>query len=481
MSSLLGCQAPLTVDRYDDEPSASACVEGVPNDCSLRGAILNTNRTPGPASIALPAGSYVLSVPGRNEDASETGDLDITDDLTIAGAPDAEGHRPNVVLADVYIDRTMHVDPARTGITVRLADLDLAGGLALDLEAPDWGGSPYGGTILNTGAALTLERCAILTGEAIVGAAILNEGRLTLVGSTVTGGYLFFLLKGGGIANGNPYTGAPGGQVSIEDSEVREFEVAHYDTWRPFGTEVIEGGGIYNGDGGVLTITRSTIAANRLSSGAILQPACVEPVLGGGIANHAALWIEQSTVAANGVSESCGFGLSSARGGGIANTAEAALVNVTLSGNAAYSSSQPGEGSALYNAGTAVLAHVTSAENLPAGGAAIHGAGGILELANSLIHDACGGAGILSSGGNLESPADTCGLDHPSDLPAVPDPGLGPLADNGGPTQTVALLTGSPALDAGLPAACLATDQRGEPREDGHCDIGAFERQPEDS
>jgi predicted outer membrane repeat protein len=57
------------------------------------------------------------------------------------------------------------------------------------------------------------------------------------------------------------------------------------------------------------------------------------------------------------------------------------------------------------------------------------------------------------------------------------DPLLDALADNGGPTQTMALAAGSPAIDAGVSEACPATDQRGEPRQ-GECDAGAFEVQP---
>jgi hypothetical protein len=57
------------------------------------------------------------------------------------------------------------------------------------------------------------------------------------------------------------------------------------------------------------------------------------------------------------------------------------------------------------------------------------------------------------------------------------DPLLGALADNGGPTQTRALNTGSPAIDAGNSGACPATDQRGVSRpQGGGCDIGAYER-----
>jgi hypothetical protein len=57
-----------------------------------------------------------------------------------------------------------------------------------------------------------------------------------------------------------------------------------------------------------------------------------------------------------------------------------------------------------------------------------------------------------------------------------PDPKLGPLADNGGPTLTMALLPGSPAIDAGNTSLAPATDQRGFSRPAGRAaDIGAFE------
>jgi hypothetical protein len=59
---------------------------------------------------------------------------------------------------------------------------------------------------------------------------------------------------------------------------------------------------------------------------------------------------------------------------------------------------------------------------------------------------------------------------------SFPDPKLGPLANNGGPTLTMALLPGSPAIDAGNTSLAPATDQRGFPRPAGlAADIGAFE------
>jgi len=79
------------------------------------------------------------------------------------------------------------------------------------------------------------------------------------------------------------------------------------------------------------------------------------------------------------------------------------------------------------------------------------------------------------------------GINRPGDLNNT-DPLLGSLQNNGGPTQTMALLSGSPAIDAGNPAGCtdglghlLKTDQRGMPRPDpedkGGCDMGAYESQ----
>jgi len=94
--------------------------------------------------------------------------------------------------------------------------------------------------------------------------------------------------------------------------------------------------------------------------------------------------------------------------------------------------------------------------------------------------------GISSNGYNLSSDS-TCNFNGPGDLNNI-DPKLGSLRNNAGPTQTMVLLPGSPAIDAGNPNGCtdghghlLKTDQRGMPRPDpedkGGCDMGAFERQ----
>jgi hypothetical protein len=81
------------------------------------------------------------------------------------------------------------------------------------------------------------------------------------------------------------------------------------------------------------------------------------------------------------------------------------------------------------------------------------------------------GSGVLDAGGNLSSDG-SCGFD--SGLNSV-DPLLGPLADNGGPTPTMALLPGSPAIGRANPASAPPTDQRGVPRPQASSDIGAYQ------
>jgi len=104
-------------------------VDGV---TSLREAVQAANLLGGPDTIDLPAGTYVLSIPGSNEDAAATGDLDVGDVLLVQGA--ASG--PTIIQATAG-DRLFHVLP---GASLTLSNLNLTGGS---------GGS--GGAVLNEG------------------------------------------------------------------------------------------------------------------------------------------------------------------------------------------------------------------------------------------------------------------------------------------------------------------------------------------
>jgi predicted outer membrane repeat protein len=135
------------------------------------------------------------------------------------------------------------------------------------------------------------------------------------------------------------------------------------------------------------------------------------------------------------------------------------LINDTLSGNSAA-----GDGGNFDLSGTPLPALTNT---IVAGGSASPS-----TSANCNNH-------VTSNGHNLEDDATgQCGFTGPGDQINT-DPKLGPLADNGGPTQTMALQAGSPAIDAGTNTGCPATDQRGVTRPQGAaCDIGAYEVAP---
>jgi uncharacterized repeat protein (TIGR01451 family) len=184
---------------------------------------------------------------------------------------------------------------------------------------------------------------------------------------------------------------------------------------------------------------------------------------GGAIVNSGTLSVNRCTLSGNSAD---------GNGGGLYNGASVTLTNSTLSGNTATTF-----GGGLYNGVTATLLHATLALNSGTGGGGIANAGtatlqSTLLSANTI--DNCSGT-IGSNGTNLDS-GTSCAFAAAGDLSAT-DPLLGALADNGGPTLTHALLSGSPAIDAAANAGCtaLGQDQRGVPRPADGCDIGAFE------
>jgi CSLREA domain-containing protein len=195
--------------------------------------------------------------------------------------------------------------------------------------------------------------------------------------------------------------------------------------------------------------------------------------IGGGIDSNSggSLTLDRTTVSNN----------TGSSGGGIWVAVDATLTNSTIARNTATS-----EGGGFYNEfGTSTLINTTVAGNTAP---ASQGGGitnfDVTELKNTIVYNNTGGNcetfdPPTSLGHNLED-GSTCGLTGPGDRQNT-NPMLGPLADNGGQTQTRALLPGSPAIDAGDNAGCPATDQRGVSRPQGvACDIGAYEFVPPD-
>lgn len=232
------------------------------------------------------------------------------------------------------------------------------------------------------------------------------------------------------------------------------------------------GGGIFN-NGGTLTITNSTLSGN--SSGNV----------GGGVASTGVLTITNSTLSGN----------SSTSGGGAHNSGTMTITNSTLSSNSA------GTGGGIFNIGTANVSFTTMSGNFVlnngnAGGIFNAPTTSIMNIKNSIVANSTGGdcsnGGTFNATGTNFTTNGTC----PGFTVVTPAQlNLGPLGDNGGNTQTHALLPGSVAIDAapdctdvfenpgsskiGAPTATVTTDQRGVGRPQGSaCDVGSYEFVP---
>ena len=248
------------------------------------------------------------------------------------------------------------------------------------------------------------------------------------------------------------------------------------------------GGGIYNL--GTLTITNSTLSGNTSDDSAVAIGG-----LGGGIYNAGKLTIIASAVSGNSVSR---FRLgASPYGGGIYNVGTLTVTNSTLSGNQAvdyWPAGVPYGGGIANDSGWAIISNSTITKNsalihTPFGTAGTYGGGiynkgsAIAKFQNSILANNNSGGnctGSLNSLGHNMSSDSSCHLNGPGDQHSI-NPMLGALQNNGGPTNTMALLAGSPAINAGNPSGCtdgsghlLTTDQRGWSRSTP-CDIGAYE------
>jgi hypothetical protein len=140
----------------------------------------------------------------------------------------------------------------------------------------------------------------------------------------------------------------------------------------------------------------------------------------------------------------------------------ATLTNCTVSGNIG-TSIQSGVVGGVYVSGNPAFINTIVAGNTNHYGAGDIGGPGTVSGSNNLI--GTGGSGGLVNGvdGNLVG---------------VANPGLGPLGNHGGPTQTMALLLGSPALGAGTAVGGITTDQQGQPVDFPSPDIGAYQYNP---
>jgi CSLREA domain-containing protein len=275
---------------------------------------------------------------------------------------------------------------------------------------------------------------------------------VTIRDLSVTGGDGFgggFGGQGGGVLAIKPGPSIAGPHLLLERVRVSGNSAT------TVGNQAVGGGVTSDGTGTLVTIRESLISANQAASTGGGQGT------GGGVATFASgsMTIENTTIVNN---KALGDSSSShsALGGG-ASVGAGSVVNVTLSGNSALKTG----GTLAGRGGNLVTSSLTTVRNTII-------TGGVAEEAGT--EDCLPAFTTQSQGGNVVPASCAPG---PADRTAT-DPLLGPLTDNGGPTDTFALLAGSPAIDAGAGCPPPATDQRGLPRPSGPaCDSGAFELQ----
>ncbi len=355
-----------------------------------------------------------------------------------------------------------------------------------------------GGGIYNTGT-LEVNNSTLSGNSAANGGGIYNQGTLTVSNSTLSSNSASLRSgsAGGGIyntgtakvlnstlndnsASANGGAGGGGientGHLTVSTSTLNNNSVSALSS---------DGGGISNTGTGTLEISNSTLSGNSALEG------------GGGIFNDGNSIIKNSTFSGN----------SAAFGGGISNGGTMTVSNSTLSGNSANRSNPSFDrskvGGGIYNNGTLTLVFSTLTLNSAANGSGVYNdpgsvgsfvvSSGTVNVRNTIIAgninstdgvnpDVSGT--FTSKGYNLIGDGTgSTGFSDPGDIVGTStkpiDPLLGSLASNGGPTQTIALLKNSPAINAGDPTVLPTdpkTDQRGKRRvRGGRADIGAFE------
>jgi CSLREA domain-containing protein len=393
---------------------------------SLRQAIANANAAPGPQIVAFEP--TVFNTPQTI--TLTTGEIAITDAVTIQGLGSAL-----VTVSGNNAGRIFNTQPAASGTAINVEGITLTGGQV----------TGSGGAIIADDENLTVRNCALVGNQATVhGGAIFGTGsKLVIEDSTFSGNQ----------------AGARGGAVGVAGISAAS-----------------------------TTIRRSTFSSNLAAT------------WGGAVWAVNAVSVESSTLSGNTAKQNGGAVYLTPFGLGSPSTV--LVSNSTLSGNSALGVSPEGVGGAITLgsfSGTATIQNSTIANNTATnrgGGLSVFNFGSSTVTFSSTIlagNSAATGPDVsfsapsawpVAGNNNLIGVADPSdmtltGMGNLTGTAAAPlDAKLGPLAANGGPTQTRALLAGSPAIDAGSNPAGLTTDQRGPgfPRVAGKAaDIGAFE------
>jgi hypothetical protein len=326
------------------------------------------------------------------------------------------------------------------------------------------GNNTFGIFSVAAGATLTVNLLGITGGHASNGGGIDNAGTLHVTKSVIFNNTAD--VNGGGINNASGVADATSSFICKNKGigANTSFGAGIYNSGTlQVTTSTLKqnassgwGGGIHNEPGSFVSLANSTVTSNTTVNG------------GGGLHNDGTMTVSYSTVNGN----------TAGLGGGIKNFGPQSLVtivNSTITGN----TGNPGAGILSFTGGTVNISSSTVAGNF---GKGISTPNSPLNAVATIVANNTGGncnGTVTDLGYNLDT-GTTCLFSAAGSI-SNGNPNLGPLAPNGGPTWTMALLP--PPNDAidHIPTStgdCSATDQRGYPRPDGGetvCDIGAFE------
>ena len=399
--------------------------------------------------------TFDLAGAGPHTITLTTGELVIAKNLTINN-----DSGESITISGNNASRVFNIN---TGMTVAILDLTLTNGKAAngaDGGAGVGGFGDDGGAVLNDGT-LTLTRVNVtnsrsgdggdsttIPGEAGKGGGIYSTGSLTMIDSDVSGN---FGGNGGDGPNGSGRGGDGGGIFIFSGGAALTDVTINNNTAGNSGNDVNGFGGF---GGGLFVRATSTVTVK--SSAITNNDSGTSPGtdgFGGGLQNEGALTIVSSEISGNSTE---------GPGGGIMNrpSGNLTLVNTTISGNTATSG-----GHGIFNDnGTMVISNCTITNNSPsvATGVGVSTTGGSATVGNTIIAGNGGAGGsdlsgtFTSQGNNLIGKSDgsngfSNGVngDLVGTLALPINALLGPLGNNGGPTQTHALLAGSPAIEAG--------------------------------
>jgi hypothetical protein len=426
--------------------------------------------------------------------------------LTITKSVDIAGPGASVLtVSGNHRSGVFYIPSSADPQTVDLSDLTIADGTGVTVGSS----FPAGGGLYADSSMVTLTRCTVTGNSATIGGGIYSSrSTMVLDSSTVTSNQA--VARGGadGVAGGLDNAG---GTMTLTGTTVSGNSATDDGGIENSGTMTVTGGRVSDNfasqtDAGIsnlnrMTVVNATIAGNTSPRGdggvhnvagsrMKLVGCTVAGNSGGGIINDSVMVINGCTIVGNTASFN-GAGLSAGPntvvfdstivnnttdqvGGGVYFNQFNGVLEIagsTITGNAANGtnpSQNGGGGIWVGRIGNSRLVIDTTivAENISALGAPdVHGP--VDSLGFNLIGQADGSSGWVSTDqtGSADTPL---------------DPMLGPLQDNGGPTQTRAPIVGSPAFNAGDPALQFTRDQRGSIRRahQTRTDVGAVEAEP---